>query len=100
MQSASRDPTSKYQKQTSGDMEASPQCGYPSVFDGEPERFRSMQQATMSYDPHRLLLEAAEEMSFDLPEFQSVERIKTGITEIALAFLILAGLAAIGGLSL
>ena len=98
MQSAS--PIVKYQKQTSVDMKASSQRGYSSVFDEEPERSRSMQQATMSYDPHRLLLEAAEEMSFDLPEFQSVKRIKTGIREIALAFLILAGLAAIGGWSL
>jgi hypothetical protein len=45
------------------------------------------------YDLDRALVEAAEEMEFDLPEYLPVERIKAGITEIAVGFLLFAGLA-------
>jgi hypothetical protein len=44
------------------------------------------------YDLDRVLVEAAEEIEFDWPEFLPVERIKAGITEIALGFLLFAGL--------
>ena len=47
-------------------------------------------------DLDRALVEAAEEMSFNWPEFLPVERIKTGIGEIALASLLSAGLVALG----
>ena len=49
------------------------------------------------HDLDRALAEAAEEMDFDWPEFLPVERIKGGITEIALGFLLLAGLVAFCG---
>ena len=48
-------------------------------------------------DLDRALAEAAEEMDFDWPEFLPMERIKAGITEIALGFLLLAGLVAFCG---
>jgi len=44
----------------------------------------------------RALIEAAEEMNFDWPEFLPVERITRGIAEMALASLLLAGLVALG----
>jgi len=40
------------------------------------------------YDLDRALVEAAEEMEFDWPEFLPAERIRAGITEIALGFLL------------
>jgi hypothetical protein len=46
------------------------------------------------HDLERALAEAAEEMDFDCPEFLPVERIKDGITEIVLGFLLVAGLLA------
>jgi hypothetical protein len=51
-------------------------------------------------DIHRVLVEAAEEMDFDWPEFLTVERIKNGMAEVALGFLVLAGLTALGWLVL
>ena len=47
------------------------------------------------YDLDRALVEAAEEIEFDWPEFLPVERIKAGITEIALGFLLFAALIAL-----
>ena len=43
-------------------------------------------------DLDRALVEIAEEVQFDWPEFLPVGRIEAGITEIALTFLFLAGL--------
>jgi hypothetical protein len=55
-----------------------------------------------SYDLDRALVEAAEEIEFDWPEFLPMERIKAGITEIALGILALgilvfAAVIALGG---
>ena len=50
------------------------------------------------HDVDRALAEAAEEMDFDWPEFLPVERIKAGITEIALGILVFAILIALCGL--
>ena len=47
-----------------------------------------------SDDLDRVPVEAAEEIEFDWPEFLPVERIKAGIMEIALGFLLFAGLVA------
>jgi hypothetical protein len=47
------------------------------------------------YDLDRALVEAAEEIEFDWPEFLPAGRIKAGITEIALGFLLFAALVAI-----
>ena len=41
----------------------------------------------------RTLVEAAEELDFDWPEFLPVERVVRGITEIALGFALVAGIA-------
>jgi len=46
------------------------------------------------YDLDRALVETAEEIEFDWPKFLPVERIKAGITEIALGLLLFAGLVA------
>jgi hypothetical protein len=45
-----------------------------------------------SYDLDWALVEAAEEMKFDWPEFLPVERIKAGISEIALGCILFAAL--------
>jgi hypothetical protein len=45
-----------------------------------------------SSDLDRALVEAAEEMKFDWPEFLPVERIKAGISEIALGCILFAAL--------
>jgi hypothetical protein len=47
-----------------------------------------------THDLDRALVEAAEEIEIDWPESLPVERIKAGVTEIALGFLLLAGLLA------
>ena len=47
-------------------------------------------------DFDRALIEAAEEMSFNWPELLPVEGIKAGITQIALASLLFAGLVVAG----
>jgi|SRR5262249_2289784 len=44
-------------------------------------------------DFDRALIEAAEEMRFDWPEFLPVERVRAGIAQMALASLLFAGLA-------
>jgi len=44
------------------------------------------------FDFDRALVEAAEEIEFDWPEFLPVEGIRAGITEIALGLLLFAGL--------
>ena len=44
------------------------------------------------YDLDGALVEATEEIEFDWPELLPVERIKAGIAEIALGFLLFAGL--------
>ena len=44
------------------------------------------------YDLDRALVEPVEEMKFDWPEFLPVERIKAGITEIALGLIVFAAL--------
>jgi hypothetical protein len=44
------------------------------------------------------LIEMAEEARFDWPEFLPVERIKTGLRELALGVLLLAGVIAVGSL--
>jgi hypothetical protein len=46
------------------------------------------------------LIEIAEEIKLDWPEFLPVERIKAGMREAALGFLVLVGLVALGGLFL
>ena len=46
----------------------------------------------------RALVEMAEETRFDWPEFLPVERIKMGLTEVALGVLLLAGVIAVGSL--
>ena len=48
----------------------------------------------VQYDLDRALLEAAEELDFNWPEFLPVERITRGITEIALGCALVAGAAA------
>jgi len=48
-----------------------------------------------NYDLDRTLVEAAEEIEFDWPEFLPAERIKAGIMEIALGFVLFAALVAI-----
>jgi len=45
-----------------------------------------------SYDLDRALVEAAEETKFYWPEFLPVERIKAGISEIALGLILFAAL--------
>ena len=47
-----------------------------------------------THDLDRALVEAAEEIEIDWPESLPVERIKAGVTEIALGFLLFAGLLA------
>ena len=47
-----------------------------------------------SDDLDRALVEAAQEIEFDWSEFLPAERIKAGIMEIALGFLLFAGLVA------
>lgn len=47
-------------------------------------------------DLDRALVEAAEEMSFNWPEFLPVERIGAGIAQMALGLLLFAGLLAFG----
>ena len=49
------------------------------------------------YDLDRALVEAVEEIDFDWLEFLPVERIKAGITEIALGVLLFGGLVAFCG---
>jgi hypothetical protein len=44
------------------------------------------------------LIEMAEETRFDWPEFLPVERVKTGLMELALGVLLLAGVIAVGSL--
>jgi hypothetical protein len=44
----------------------------------------------------RALVEAAEEMSFNWPEFLPVERIGAGVAQMAVALLLFAGLLAFG----
>ena len=50
-----------------------------------------------SDDLDRALVKPAEEIEFDWPEFLPVERIRAGIMEIALGFLLFAGLVAFCG---
>jgi hypothetical protein len=50
-----------------------------------PER----NNALAALDIHRVMVETAEEIDFDLPVFMPVERIKAGIVEMSLAFLLL-----------
>jgi hypothetical protein len=45
----------------------------------------------------QVLVEAAEEMHFEWPEFLPIERIIPGLTEFALRSLLLAGLVGLGG---
>ena len=45
-------------------------------------------------DLDRALVKAAEEMSFDWPDFLPVERIRPGIAQMALGLLLFAGLVA------
>ena len=47
-------------------------------------------------DIHNVLVEASEKMNFDWPHSLPIERIKAGLTEIGLAFLLLAGLVTFG----
>jgi hypothetical protein len=49
-------------------------------------------------DLDRALVEAAEEMSFDWPEFLPVEWIRCGIGRLALGSLVFVGVVALGGL--
>jgi hypothetical protein len=43
-------------------------------------------------DIHDVLVDASEEVNFDWPDSLAIERIKAGLIEIALAFLLFAGL--------
>ena len=45
-------------------------------------------------DNHDILIEVSEEMNFDWPHSLPIERIKAGLTEIALAVLLFVGLVA------
>lgn len=49
------------------------------------------------YDLDRALVQAAEEMRLDWPEFLPVERIKAGISEIIVGFILFAALLAFLG---
>jgi hypothetical protein len=49
------------------------------------------------YDLDRALVQAAEEMRFDWPEFLPVERIKAGISEIIVGLILFAALLAFLG---
>jgi len=59
---------------------------------GEKKDSLSRPDSPAPYDLDGTLVEATEEIEFDWPEFLPVERIKAGITEIALGFLLFAGL--------
>ena len=52
-----------------------------------------IKDSAISSDLDRALVEAAEELDFDWPEFLPTERVVRGITEIALGFALVAGLA-------
>jgi hypothetical protein len=64
------------------------------LLNAEKEESFSRPDSFATYDLDRALVEAAEEMEIDWPESIPVERIKAGITEIALGFLLFAGLVA------
>ena len=49
-----------------------------------------------SLDIRDVLVEASEKMNFDWPDSLPIERMKAGLTEIALAFVFLAGLVTFG----
>jgi hypothetical protein len=53
-----------------------------------------MEDLVASCDLDRALVEAAEELDFDWPEFLPAERVVKGITEIALGLALVAGIAA------
>jgi hypothetical protein len=69
-----------------------PQQIYPLRPMIRPTRNRPVETSLALSDLDRALIEAAEEMSFDWPEFLPVER----ITEMALASLLFAGLVVLG----
>ena len=75
------------------DFSAAPQR--PAV-PAEPFATASLQgkDSPTPYDLDRASLEVAEEAGCDLPEFLPLERIKAGIVEIALGFILFAGLVA------
>ncbi|HTD14445.1 MAG TPA: hypothetical protein VK673_04665 [Chthoniobacterales bacterium] len=52
-----------------------------------------IKDSAASSDLDRALVEAAEELDFDWPEFLPTERVVKGITEIALGFALVAGIA-------
>jgi len=52
-----------------------------------------IKDSVASSDLDRALVEAAEELDFDWPEFLPAERVIRGITEIALGFALVAGIA-------
>jgi hypothetical protein len=78
----------------------------PTIFQSREDRARIEMEKSSSrpdslrpdslvtHDLDRALVEAAEEIDIDWPESLPVERIKAGIMEIALGFLLCAGLAA------
>ena len=70
------------------------------LVDAEKKDSLSPADSPAPHDLDRALAEAAEEMGFDWPEFLALERIKAGITEITLGFLLLAGLVAFCGFHL
>ena len=72
-------------KENCVESDDSPEAKLPSG-DGTPELS----------DLDRALVEAAEEMSFNWPEFLPVERIELGIAEMAVGLLLFAGLLAFG----
>jgi hypothetical protein len=63
----------------------------------EKKNSLSPPDSPVSVDLDRTLVEAAEEIESDWPEFLALERIKAGIIEIALGFLLFAGLVAFCG---
>jgi|ERR1700752_3653455 hypothetical protein len=52
-----------------------------------------VKDTTAPSDLDRALVEAAEELDFDWPEFLPAERVVKGLTEIALGFALVAGIA-------
>lgn len=52
-----------------------------------------MKDSAAPSDLERALVEAAEELDFDWPEFLPAERVVRGITEIALGFALVGGIA-------
>ena len=66
-----------------------------SLLNAEREESLPRPDPVATHDLDRALVEAAEEIEIDWPESLPVERIKAGLTEIALALLLFAGVLAL-----